>query len=162
MIGTWFSGAGSIFVGLVALYLAHAPERDAARAGTTGPYHFGSTLSTNQANIHDEDNSGLGGEGTERSRTVPVGRFPANGFGLYDMHGNVMEWVEDCLSRDDYSNSPTDGTALIAGGHCRVRRVRGGGFGSYARGARSAARAHGNIDFHAIRLGFRVARPQTP
>ena len=133
----------------------------AARAGTTGRYHFGSTLSTDQANILNEDKLGVGGEETERSRTVPVGDFPANSFGLHDMHGNVMEWVEDCY-RDDYWNSPTDGTPLITGGHCGVRRIRGGAFDSNAGGARSAARGRGNIDFHAVRLGFRVARPYTP
>ena len=81
-----------------------------ARAGTTGPFHFGSTISTDQANYDGDYTYGNGREGVYRGKTVQVGSFPSNRFGLHDMHGNVWEWVEDCW-HGDYSGAPTDGSA---------------------------------------------------
>ena len=68
----------------------------AARAGTSNPFHFGSTISTSQANYDGNYMYGGGVKGVYRERTVTVGSFPANPFGLHDVHGNVREWVEDC------------------------------------------------------------------
>ena len=96
-----------------------------ARAGTTGPFHFGTTISTDQANYNGNYTYGNGRKGVYRGRTVPVGSFPSNKFGLHDMHGNVWEWVEDCL-HGDYSGAPTDGSAWTSGGNCDRRVLRGG------------------------------------
>ena len=134
----------------------------AARAGTRGPFHFGSTISTYQANYHGDYTYGSGHKGVYRNETVPVGSFPANGFGLHDMHGNVLEWVEDCW-HDSYSGAPTDGSAWTTGGDCSVRVLRGGSLLNRPGSLRSAYRGgattgrRGNYS-----IGFRVARTLTP
>ena len=111
----------------------------AARAGTTGPFHFGSTISTDQANYRGTFTYGSGRKGVYREETVPVGSFSANGFGLHDMHGNVWEWVEDC-SHDSYSGAPTDGSAWTTGGDCSRRVLRGGSWNYLPWNLRSANR----------------------
>ena len=133
----------------------------AARAGTTGPFHFGSTLSTDQANYNGTYTYGKGRKGVNRKRTVPVGSFPSNKFGLHDMHGNVWEWVEDCW-HSDYRGAPTDGSAWTSGGDCNKRVLRGGSWNDTPRVLRAADRSwngSGNRDFDS---GFRVARTLTP
>ena len=85
--------------------LTEAEWEYAARAGTTTAYHFGRMILGNQAN-YNRNNEG----------TVAVGSYPANAFGLRDMHGNVWEWVEDCW-HDDYASAPTNGSAWLSG--CR-------------------------------------------
>ena len=94
-----------------------------ARAGTTGPFHFGDTISTDQANYNGNYAYpyGSGRRGLYREKTVPVGSFPANDFGLHDMHGNVWEWVEDCW-HDSYSGAPSDGERMDDGR--RVQQAR--------------------------------------
>lgn len=105
----------------------------AARAGSTGPFHFGSTISTEQANYNGDYTYGEGTEGVYREQTVPVGSFPANGFGLHDVHGNVWEWVEDCWhSYLEYFETPSDGSAWNSG-DCRNRLLRGGSWGNLPR-----------------------------
>ena len=121
-----------------------------ARAGTTGPYHFGSMISTGQAN-YDND----------LERTAPVGSYPANGFGLHDVHGNVMEWVEDCR-HDSYNGAPSDGSAWTSGGDCDWRVLRGGSWNSGPRLLRSADRGNGWAESRFIFNGFRVARTLAP
>ena len=121
-----------------------------ARAGTTGKYHFGSTITSGQANF--ERNTG---------KTVSVGRYPANEFGLHDVHGNVWEWVEDCWN-ESYSGAPGDGSAWTIG-ECQYRVLRGGSWGSKPRNLRSAIR-NGDTDGlrYIVSGGFRVARTLTP
>ena len=118
-----------------------------ARAGTTTAYHTGRTISVSQAN-YDGNNYG----------TVPVGEFAPNGFGLYDVHGNVWEWVEDCW-HDTYVGAPSDGSAWTSGGNCRYRVLRGGSWYNDPQTLRSAYRNWNSTGYrYFITIGFRVAR----
>ena len=136
----------------------------AARAGTKGPFHFGSTISTistDQANYNGNHTYGNGRKGVYRQRTVPVGSFPSNKFGLHDMHGNVYEWVEDCW-HGDYKGAPTDGSAWTSGGSCGYRVLRGGSWNSEPRSLRAANRSRNGTGLRGSNIGFRVARTLTP
>lgn len=86
-----------------------------------------------------------------------VGSKLPNAFGLYDMHGNVREWVEDCW-HDDYSDAPTDGSAWTYGGDCSVRVLRGGSVFSFPGTLRSAFRFGNGTTRTFNEIGFRVAR----
>ena len=90
----------------------------AARSGSTTKYSWGNRIGRNRANCW-----GCGSQSDAR-QTAPVGSFPANAWGLHDMHGNVWEWVEDCWS-DSYAGAPTDGRAWTSG-DCNRRVLRGG------------------------------------
>lgn len=97
----------------------------AARAGTTTPFWFGKTPSTAQANYDGRTRYGPGSRiGEYRRQTVPVGSLPANPWGLYEMHGNVWELVEDCW-HSNYKNAPPDSRAWIEPS-CTEHVVRGG------------------------------------
>jgi formylglycine-generating enzyme required for sulfatase activity len=87
---------------------------------------------------------------------APVMSFKPNPFGLYDMSGNVSEWVADCW-HDNYNRAPADGTAWVNPG-CRERVVRGGSWGSAPDQDRSAFRQGASADTRSGRVGFRVAR----
>ena len=141
--------------------LSEAEWEYSARAGTTGPFHFGSTISTDQANYDGDGTYGSGREGVDRRKTVPVGSFPANGFGLHDMHGNVWEWVEDCR-HDSYLGTPSDGSAWTTGGECSKRVLRGGSWINVPRVLRSADRNWSSTGNRYISVGFRVSRTLTP
>jgi formylglycine-generating enzyme required for sulfatase activity len=114
-----------------------------ARARTTTKYHFGNSISKSQAN-----NGG--------KSTVDVGRYPANEFGLHDVHGNVWEWTEDCWSKN-YSGAPNNGSAWTSG-NCGVRVLRGGSWNDDPGNVRSAVRIRGYTDDQYGNYGFRVAR----
>ena len=134
----------------------------AARAGTTGPFHTGTTISTDQANYNGNYTYGdsalaLGEYG---KRTVAVGSFPANGFGMHDVHGNLWEWVQDCWN-DSYEGAPGDGSAWESG-NCSDRVLRGGAWDSKPRNLRSAVRHWSSTAGRYVNVGFRVARTLTP
>ena len=94
----------------------------AARAGTTTKYSWGDNIGYNRANCS------VCGSRWDNEKTAPVGSFKANSWGLYDMHGNVSEWVRDCWN-DDYEGAPADGSAWMSG-DCSRHVVRGGSWSS--------------------------------
>jgi formylglycine-generating enzyme required for sulfatase activity len=136
----------------------------ACRAGTTTPFHFGKTITTELANYRGTDNESMkwsgsygdGPKGEHREETTPVNQFEgANAFGLCDMHGNVWEWCQDYW-HDSYEGVPTDGSAWIEGGNSERRILRGGSWIYFPRYCRSACRdfnGPGGGDFN---IGFRV------
>jgi len=128
----------------------------AARAGTTTTFSFGDTLSPMEAN-YDSSTDGSGPSEVNRQKTVPVGGFPANGFGLHDMHGNVSEWVEDCWLDDYTTGTPSDGSASVEG-NCNGHVVRGGSWEDSEVELRSAARPAGDKDDRFYTDGLRIAR----
>ena len=130
-----------------------------ARAGTTTPFHFGRTISTAQANYDGNYHYGNGRKGRYRRQTVTVGSFPANDFGLHDVHGNVWEWTQDCWNRN-YTGAPKDGSAWERG-YCGRRVVRGGSWVNIPRDLRSADRDRKDSGYRFDIVGFRVARTLT-
>ena len=90
----------------------------------------------------------------------PVGRFAANAFGLYEMHGNVREWVEDCW-HENYRGAPADGR-VWAGGDCTYRVVRGGSWGSSPQNLRFAKRFRNSPSVRYNSFGFRLIRELNP
>ena len=121
----------------------------AGRGGTTTPFHTGATITSQQANFYDE-------YGPYRAQTVPVGSFAPNGFGLYDMYGNVWEWVEDCWNAG-YAEAPSDGSAWLSG-DCSSRVLRGGSWADSTSGLRAALRVSNSTGGRNRNVGFRVAR----
>src|SRR5262249_1208976 len=81
--------------------LTEAEWEYAARAGTTTPFSTGLTITTDQANFDGNYTYNGSAKGQYQKKTVEVGSLEPNAFGLYDMHGNVWEWVEDCY-KDSY------------------------------------------------------------
>ena len=127
----------------------------ACRAGTTTPFHFGETITTELANYDGNSVYGDGIKGKYREQTTPVGYFKvANNFGLYDMHGNVWEWCEDSW-HENYKNAPIDGSAWT-GQDTALKVIRGGSWNDYTRDCRSASRDSLNFDYNIF--GFRVVR----
>ncbi len=143
----------------------------ACRAGSTTPFHFGETLITELANYDGNYTYGQGLKGSFREQTSNVGSFPANAWGLQDMHGNVWEW---CLDRwhPSLAKGPTDGSAWqkpapeVAKEYMDWRLLRGGSWGYFPGGCRSASRrSHhpGLVDSLIFYVGLRVAcLPQGP
>ena len=123
----------------------------AARAGTTTEYFFGDTVTKSQANYGKEWTKG------EPILTVPVGSYPANAWGLHDMHGNGREWVQDCWN-ESYRGAPGDGSAWMSG-DCGRRVSRGGSWSHAARYLRSASRyGENNATSRYYQVGFRLVR----
>ena len=123
--------------------LTEAEWEYACRAGTTTPYHFDETITEQLANY-----------GGNVGETTPVGKYPPNAFGLYDMHGNVWEWCQDDWHKN-YEGAPTDCIAWVSG-NSNPKVMRGGSWIDYPEYCRSAARSFGKRDFRFDSLGFRV------
>ena len=138
--------------------LSEAEYEYATRAGTQTAYPWGGDIKLNGAGMA---NCSECGSQWDTRRTAPVGSFPPNVFGLYDMVGNVYEWTEDC-SHSNYDGAPADGSAWIEGGSCSRRVVRGGAWDSHADRVRSAARGSFTIGSRYNNLSFRVARTLAP
>ncbi len=114
----------------------------ACRASTTTPFHFGETITKELVNFGGQE-------------TTPVGSFPPNAFGLYDMHGNVREWCADPW-HGNYKGAPRDGSAWETGADKGRRVLRGGSWGLLPGDCRSACRDYVNPDYDDLTFGFRV------
>jgi formylglycine-generating enzyme required for sulfatase activity len=126
----------------------------ACRAGTTTPFHFGATLSAEQANYYAEDTYGAGQPGPYREQTTPVGSFPPNAWGLCDMHGNVYEWCGDWYGEGYYAESEENDPQGPRRGSARV--IRGGAWSECPALCRSACRDKCAADYRVALIGFRV------
>jgi formylglycine-generating enzyme required for sulfatase activity/uncharacterized caspase-like protein len=130
----------------------------AARAGSASIYPWGVRASRDHANYGTDACCGGRAEGRDRwKETAPVGQFPANAFGLHDMHGNVWEWVQD-VWHDNYAGAPIDGSAWVTGGDQSRGVLRGGSWSDAPQGLRSANRGRGGLDDSDIFTGLRIAR----
>ena len=137
----------------------------AARAGSTTQYHFGNSESqlcryANHADITSADvlfiwndtcSDGVG------DQTAEVGRYVPNAFGLYDMHGNVWEWVQDCW-HDSYLGASSDGSARTAGSGCEYHVFRSGAWDGIPLSVRSVTRFWYDRTLRTSTLGFRLVR----
>ncbi len=150
----------------------------ACRARTTTPFHFGETITSDLVNFRGNSTYGSAPVGIDREETTEVGTFPPNSFGLYDMHGNVLEWCEDHSHRsyeEKDSDAPKDGRAWVYpiyfdenltsienffnafedGFRCRI--LRGGAWDADSGKCRSASRTNNRRDNCSYNVGFRVA-----
>jgi formylglycine-generating enzyme required for sulfatase activity len=122
----------------------------AARAGTTTSYPWGRALGRDNAHCFACET------GLDQRLPTKVGRFAPNAFGVYDMAGNVEEWVYDCYNKN-YEGAPSDGS-VFEGGDCSVRVVRGGAYSSGPKALRSSSRNTFRFDSGNDSIGIRVVR----
>jgi formylglycine-generating enzyme required for sulfatase activity len=135
---------------------SEAEREYVTRAGSTGSFWWGAAISTGQANYNGNIIYAGGAQGKWRKATVPVDHFSANPWGLYNVHGNVWEWTEDCWNEKNAEN-PGDGTARITG-DCGLRVLRGASFNNAPHTLRSARRERDPPGNRVDTFGFRVAR----
>ncbi len=124
----------------------------ACRAGTSTAFHTGATISTEQANYNGNFIFGPGKLGVNRAKTTPVGSFPANAWGLHDMHGNVWQWCQDWhggYSQKEIADPQGPKTS-------KNRVLRGGAWGSHPIFCRSANRNFADPDSRTEFYGLRV------
>jgi formylglycine-generating enzyme required for sulfatase activity len=134
--------------------LTEAEWEYAARAGSTTAYYWGAEIGKGNANCN-----GCGSK-WDNLQTSPAGSFAANQFGLFDMAGNVWQWVQDCY-HEDYNGAPTDGSPWTIG-DCSRRVIRGGSWYSTPQFLRAANRERLNPGNRDNGLGFRVGRTLIP
>ena len=135
--------------------LSEAEREYATRAGSATAYWWGDSITRAQANYNTS--ASATDAAASRKATVAVNQFGANAMGLYNVHGNVSEWVQDC-EHDNYQAAPSDGSAWTQKCVSTKRMMRGGGWVSDAAGLRSASRAAFAADLPSQNGGFRVAR----
>jgi formylglycine-generating enzyme required for sulfatase activity len=153
---TWLSGK----TGKTYRLLTEAEREYVTRAGTTTPFWWGAAISTSQANYDGNYTYGSGSKGEYRAKTLPVDSFQPNPWGLYQVHGNVYDWVEDCYHYT-YAGAPSDGSAWVSG-DCSRRMLRGGSW-NYNPGVIRAAYRDWNPTVTAVSsIGFRLARTLSP
>jgi eukaryotic-like serine/threonine-protein kinase len=146
----------------------------ACRAGTTTPFHFGETITTELVNYRGTDwetggiagivypgNYAKGPKGEYRGKTTPVGSFPANAFGLYDLHGNVWEWCGDKY-QENYTGAPRDGSPWVTKNSNSHVVLRGGSWNLNPPYCRSAFRNEVAPDYDFNFFGFRCIATRTP
>ena len=136
--------------------LTEAEWEYVARAGTTTAFSFGNSISSQQANYATTNSYAGSSVATTPRNTVTVGSYAPNAFGLYDVHGNVWEWTEDCFNAN-YNGAPSDGTAWMSG-DCGRRVLRGGAWVSLPQLLRSAYRNGDDPAGRGSGFGFRLAR----
>ena len=132
--------------------LSEAEREYVTRAGTTTAFWWGSSISTNQANFYG------------RGKTVAVDSFQPNPWGLYNVHGNLSDWVEDCW-HDDYQGAPSDGSAWTTACPEGIRRMnvaRGGSWSEFPWTLRAANRFSLPSSARTLNAGFRLARTINP
>ena len=127
----------------------------AARAGTTTAFAFGDSLSSTQAAFQGLFPYGNAPRGPTLYKPTKVGSYSPNAWGLYDMHGNVSEWVED-LYQNTYDGLPADGSPNSTRGHNGIRVVRGGSWSDAAYQVRSASREGGEFFMNGFRVVARL------
>jgi formylglycine-generating enzyme required for sulfatase activity len=133
--------------------LSEAEWEYAARAGTDARYWWGNHAGRGDANCADC------GSKWDGRQAAPVGRFAPNPFGLYDMHGNVSEWVEDCY-HDEYRQADRRAWTRSCSAQTDTRIVRGGAWHGSTKSMRSTSRTSAVSDYHDNRIGFRIARTE--
>ena len=122
----------------------------AARAGTTTEFWWGNQVGENLANCRDCKSQ------WSKKGSAPVGSFKPNPFGLYDIHGNEWEWLQDCWN-PSHIGAPTDGSARL-NGNCQLRVIRSGSWYYFSKNMRSAWRFKNDARVKSYGIGMRVVR----
>ncbi len=148
----WLSGK----TGKTYRLLSEAEREYVTRAGTTTPFWWGASISTEHANYDGNSYYNDGPRGESRKRTLPVDAFEPNPWGLYQVHGNVIEWTEDCLHLS-YNGAPSDGSPWTTG-DCSRRVGRGGSWYDRPGSLRAAHRDASPLNERSNSVGLRVAR----
>ncbi len=138
--------------------LTEAEWEYVARAGTTTAFNTGANINPTQANYNTSESYAGSVKRDSVYSTAAVGSFQPNAFGLYDVHGNVSEWTEDCWNAN-YQGAPNDGSAWTSG-DCARRVPRGGSWGDIPQVLRSALRGGFTSSGRGNVIGFRLARTQ--
>ena len=140
--------------------LSEAEWEYACRAETSAPFWWGPLISTEKANYDGNSTFGGGRKGEYRQRTVQAKAFEPNPWGLYQVHGNVWEWCEDCWN-ENYNGAPDDGSAWTVR-NCALHPLRGGSWDNHPRALRAAHRFFSTASNRFNTVGFRLARTLTP